>query len=181
MENQVGRENLAGRSRPGEAFGEPATTAGIGSGGWSAESGSPISSSATGAGADFAGAFPEQAGVKSQPGTMEGQSSGESGAGSGGTMARVDAGLEKAAGGIDKLVGAIRDRSEEMEGSTGATGTVGSMAATAADKLEGASQYLHQTDTDRLIADLESLIRRKPAQSLLVAAGLGFVFAKALR
>ena len=103
------------------------------------------------------------------------------GTGSGGAMAKVDAGLEMAAGGIDKLVDVIRDRGEGLGQSSGTAGTVGSVATAAADRLEGASQYLHQTDADRLLADLEALVRRRPAESLLVAAGLGFLFAKALR
>ena len=113
-------------------------------------------------------------------GGTSGQGS-EAGGGTGGAMATVDAGLEKAAGGIDKLVDVIRDRGEGLGQSSGAAGTVGSVATAAADRLEGASQYLHQTDADRLIADLEALVRRPPAESLLVAAGLGFLFAKALR
>jgi hypothetical protein len=98
-----------------------------------------------------------------------------------GAKTKVDAGLDMAAGGIDKLVDAIRDRGDGLGQSSGAAGTVGSVATAAADKLEGASQYLHQTDTERLMTDLEALVRRKPVESLLVAAGVGFVLAKALR
>jgi hypothetical protein len=115
------------------------------------------------------------------PATDAGGGTSGQGTDAGGAMAKVDAGIDKAAGGIDKLVDVIRDRGEGLGQSSGAAGTVGSVATAAADRLEGASQYLHQTDTDRLIADLEELIRRRPVESLLVAAGIGFVFAKALR
>lgn len=100
---------------------------------------------------------------------------------SGGMTGRVDAGMEKAADGIDKLVGVVRDKGNQFGQSSGAAGTVGSVATAAADKLEGASQYLQGTDAERIMDDLEALIRRKPVESLLVAAGVGFVFAKALR
>ena len=94
---------------------------------------------------------------------------------------KVDAGMGKAADGIDKLVGVVRDKGQQYGQSSGAAGTVGSVATAAAGKLEGASHYLHQTDSDHLMTDLEALIRRKPVESLLVAAGVGFVFAKAIR
>lgn len=100
---------------------------------------------------------------------------------SGGMTSKVDAGMGKAAEGIDKLVGVVRDKGDQLGQSSGPAGTVGSVATAAADKLEGASHYLQQTDTDRLMSDLEALIRRKPVESLLIATGVGFVFAKALR
>jgi len=182
MDNQGTRDDLSGRSKPvgtfagaatpGEAtaVGEPIDVApGVG--------GTPGTSSLDATMASFAGQPGEQAGIQSQPG----QATDQGASGSGGTMGKVDAGIEKAAGGIDKLVDVIRDRGQDLGQASGPAGTVGSVATAAADRLEGASQYLHQTDTDRLMADIEALVRRKPVESLLVAAGLGFVFAKALR
>ena len=137
----------------------------------------------------FAGAAsPDEATAVGEPldrapglGSAQEETTGQVEGGASGAMGKMDAGIEKAAGGIDKLVDAIRDKGQDLGQSSGATGTVGSVATAAADRLEGASQYLHQTDADRLMADLEALIRRKPVESLLVAAGLGFVVAKALR
>jgi ElaB/YqjD/DUF883 family membrane-anchored ribosome-binding protein len=50
-----------------------------------------------------------------------------------------------------------------------------------ADKLDAASVYLRDKDSQQLMADLEALVRRKPTESLLVAAGVGFLFSKILR
>lgn len=86
----------------------------------------------------------------------------------------MDAGIEKASGGLDSLAGAIRDKSQSMGGAQ-------SMATAAADKLESGAEMLRGQSTDQLIAELESLVRRKPVESMLVAAGVGFILSKALR
>jgi ElaB/YqjD/DUF883 family membrane-anchored ribosome-binding protein len=88
----------------------------------------------------------------------------------------ADAGKERAAGGLDTLAGTIRDKSQSMGG-----GQVQTMATAAADKLESGAQMLRSQNTDQLVSELEALIRRKPVESLLVAAGAGFILSRALR
>ncbi len=88
----------------------------------------------------------------------------------------VDAGMDKAATGLDSLAGTLRDRGESMGG-----GSVGTMATTAADKLQSGAEALRSTDTEQLMADLEALVRRKPIESVLVAAGIGFLLSKVVR
>jgi ElaB/YqjD/DUF883 family membrane-anchored ribosome-binding protein len=80
--------------------------------------------------------------------------------------------MDQAASGLDQAASKLREQGGQQGG------TVGNAAATAADSLEGASSYLREKDTDQLMDDLESLIRRKPTESLLVAAGIGFVLSK---
>ncbi len=94
---------------------------------------------------------------------------------------KVDVGMDKAAGGLATLAGTLREKSEGMGQQGGATGAVQTAATTAAESLDTAAQYLREKDTDQLMAELEALVRRKPAQSLLVAAGVGFLLSKALR
>lgn len=86
----------------------------------------------------------------------------------------MDTGIEKASGGLDTLAGTIRDKSQSLGGAQ-------SMANTAADKLESGAQMLRGQNTEQLVSDLESLVRRKPVESMLVAAGVGFILSKALR
>lgn len=88
---------------------------------------------------------------------------------------KADKGMDKAASGLDQAA----DKLREQGGQQG--GTVGSAAAMTADKLESAGGYLREKDTDQLVNDLEALIRRKPMESLLVAAGVGFVLSKLFR
>ncbi len=92
---------------------------------------------------------------------------------------KVDAGIDKAAGGLDKLADTIRGRAESS-GESGASPLL-SRATMVADKLDVTAQYLRGKDTDQLITDLEALVRRKPTQSMLVAAGVGFLLSKTLR
>jgi ElaB/YqjD/DUF883 family membrane-anchored ribosome-binding protein len=91
---------------------------------------------------------------------------------SGQAHAKADEGMTKAAEGVGQAADMLRQRGEQ----TG--GTVGTAATTVADKLDSAGSYLQEKDTDQLLQDLESLIRRKPVESLLVAAGAGFVLSK---
>jgi hypothetical protein len=86
----------------------------------------------------------------------------------------MDAGIEKASGGLDTLAGAIRDKSPSLGGAQ-------SMANTAADKIEARAEMLRGQNADQMISDLEALVRRRPVESMLVAAGAGFILSKALR
>ena len=88
----------------------------------------------------------------------------------------VDQGIGQAASGLDMAAGMIRERGEQMGG-----GGVQSSAVMVADKLDAASTYLRDKDSEQLIADLEALVRRKPTESLLVAAGIGFLLSKMMR
>lgn len=91
---------------------------------------------------------------------------------------QVDAGMDKAAGGLDKAADMLRQKTESM-GDQG--GSVQSIASTAATQLDKGAQYLKDKDTDQLVADLEAMVRQKPAQTLLVAAGVGFLLSKVVR
>ena len=88
---------------------------------------------------------------------------------------RADQGMDKAADSMDKAAEMLRQRGDEQGG------TVGSMAGTAADAMESASSYLHNTDTSQLMDQLETYIRKNPTQSLLIGAGVGFILAKAFK
>ena len=88
---------------------------------------------------------------------------------------RADQGMDKAASGLEQAAGTLRDQGQQRGGS------VGGVAVAAADRLESASQYLREKDTDQLLNDLEGLVRRKPVESLLAAAGIGFVLSKVFR
>ena len=92
-----------------------------------------------------------------------------------------DAGMDKAAEGLSSLAGTLRERGEGMEGQGGAAGALQTATTTAADRIEGAAQFLREKDTDQLLTELEALVRRRPTESLLVAVGVGFLLSKALR
>lgn len=83
-----------------------------------------------------------------------------------------DKGIDSAASGLDQAASMLRQQGEGREGA------IGTAAATTADTLESASSYLHEKDTDQMMSDLEALVRKRPVESVLVAAGVGFVLSK---
>ena len=87
---------------------------------------------------------------------------------------KADAGMEKAAGGLDSLASKVRERGESM-----GDGQVASMATAAADKMHQGAEMIRGTDADQMMTDLEALIRRRPIESLLVAAGIGYLISRA--
>ena len=88
---------------------------------------------------------------------------------------RADEGMHKAAQSMDQAAEMLRQRGEEQGG------PMGQVASTAADTLGSASAYLEGTDTAEMMDQLEAYIRKNPMQSLLIAAGVGFVLSKAFK
>lgn len=88
---------------------------------------------------------------------------------------KVDEGMDQAAAGLGQAANKVRQQGENSQGTTATTATK------AADMLDSASSYLRANDTGDLMNDLESLVREKPVESMLVAAGAGFVLAKIFR
>jgi ElaB/YqjD/DUF883 family membrane-anchored ribosome-binding protein len=54
-------------------------------------------------------------------------------------------------------------------------------AGSAADKLEQSADYIESRDARRMLTDLVAVIKRHPAQSLVVAGVVGFLIARAFR
>ena len=90
----------------------------------------------------------------------------------------ADAGLDKAAGGLDKAADMLRQKTEGMGGQGGGMQSAMSMAA---GRLDQAAQYLKDKDSQQLMTDLEGMVRQKPTQTLLIAAGVGFLLSKVVR
>lgn len=86
----------------------------------------------------------------------------------------VDTGIERASTGLDSLADTIRGKSESLGGAQSA-------ATAAAAKLESGAEMLRGQSSDQLVSELEALVRRKPVESMLVAAGVGFLLSKAMR
>lgn len=75
------------------------------------------------------------------------------------------------------LAGTLRDRTQTMEPES----PVASVATRAAGALEQTGSYLQQSTPDDWVGDLKQLISRKPLESVLVAAGLGYMASRAFR
>ena len=85
---------------------------------------------------------------------------------------KADQGMDSAASGLSTAADKLRQQGEQQGGKAA------SAATTVADKLEGASGYLREKDTDQVLTDLEDLVRRKPVESLLAAAGIGLLLSR---
>jgi ElaB/YqjD/DUF883 family membrane-anchored ribosome-binding protein len=161
---------------------EQRTTSGTGDPNWSginsgAESVMPQGASAAGTGTGSgtgSGSMQDQ--VKEQADKVISTATQKMGGLADQATSSADAGIEKAAGGLDTLAGTIRDKSQSLGG-----GQMESIATTTADKLASGAEMLRGQNSDQLVSELEALVRRKPMESLLVAAGVGFVLSKALR
>jgi ElaB/YqjD/DUF883 family membrane-anchored ribosome-binding protein len=88
---------------------------------------------------------------------------------------KADVGMDRAASGLGQAADKLREQGQQRGGS------MSSAATMTADRLDTASQYLRDKDTDQLMNDLEALVRRKPVETLLAAAGVGFVLSKLIR
>lgn len=86
---------------------------------------------------------------------------------------KADAAMTATGERMESLAQTVRDKAPE--------GKVGEMATSAANALERGGNYLQQADLTDVRGDLESFIRRRPVESLLVGLGVGFLLARALR
>jgi ElaB/YqjD/DUF883 family membrane-anchored ribosome-binding protein len=83
-----------------------------------------------------------------------------------------DKGLDSAASGLGQAASMLRQQGDNREG------TLGTAASKTADTLEQASTYLQDKDTDQLVTDIEAMVRKRPVESVLVAAGIGYLLSK---
>ncbi|HVL24355.1 MAG TPA: hypothetical protein VM450_09720 [Thermomicrobiales bacterium] len=88
---------------------------------------------------------------------------------------KADEGMDKAAAGLGQAADKLRAQGEQHGG------TMATAATRTADSLDSASHYLRDKDTDQLLSDLEALVRRKPVESMLAAAGIGFLLSRLVR
>lgn len=75
------------------------------------------------------------------------------------------------------LAGSLRDKTQTLD----ADHPVANAATKAADALEQTGSYLQQSTPDDWMGDLKQLISHKPIESVLIAAGLGYMAARAFR
>lgn len=89
--------------------------------------------------------------------------------------AKADQGVDRASEGLSTAADKLREQGQ------GQGGQAGHMAETAAEKLDSASGYLREHDTNQMVDDLEALVRRRPIESVLAAAGIGLLLSRIIR
>jgi hypothetical protein len=160
--------NRASEERTASGTGDPSWS-GVSSG---AEGVIPQGATVAGSSSSSGGSMPGQ--VREQADKVISTATQKAGTFADQAASSMDTGIEKASSGLDTLAGTLRDKSSSLGGAQ-------SMATAAADKLESGAEMLRGQNTDQLISELEALVRRKPVESMLVAAGVGFILSKAMR
>jgi|SRR5579872_1836442 len=88
---------------------------------------------------------------------------------------KVEQQRSKAAGALHGASSTIREKADRW------ASEAGQMAHSAADRLDSAADYVREHDTRQMMSDVMEVVKKHPAQSLLVAAGLGFLMARAFQ
>jgi ElaB/YqjD/DUF883 family membrane-anchored ribosome-binding protein len=88
---------------------------------------------------------------------------------------KIDEHRGAAAGGLDKAASALHEDAASLPGGE----TVSNLAHTAADKLSATAGYVREHDVNRMMADVETLVKNSPGPSLLAAAVIGFLVGRA--
>jgi hypothetical protein len=89
--------------------------------------------------------------------------------------AAIDEKLASVARDMDSAASTLHDQAETLPGGE----RVVNAAHTTADAMEAAAEFVRDHDVETMIDDARQLVRRRPGATLLVAAALGFVLARA--
>src|SRR5579872_2461244 len=85
---------------------------------------------------------------------------------------KVDENRKPLAKALDSTASSIRD-------TAAGAGSVADVANNAADRVESAADYLRENDSRTMIKHVGGLVKKHPAQSLAVAAAVGFLVGRA--
>lgn len=89
----------------------------------------------------------------------------------------IDGKRSAAASGLDRAASTLHRRAERLPGGP----RVSRAAHSAADSISAAGAYVRDHDVNRMLKDVETVITNNPGRSLLAAAAIGFVLARAFR
>jgi ElaB/YqjD/DUF883 family membrane-anchored ribosome-binding protein len=91
------------------------------------------------------------------------------------TADKIDENRDAAAGGLDKAATALHEKAESIPGGEKVT----NLAHATADKLTATSRYVREHDVNRMMGDVETLVKNNPGPSLIAAAVVGFLVGRA--
>ena len=87
----------------------------------------------------------------------------------------IDQNRDAAAGGLEKAASALHEKAESLPGGE----KVSSLAHGAAEKLNSTAGYVREHNVNRMMADVETLVKNNPGPSILAAAVIGFLAGRA--
>jgi ElaB/YqjD/DUF883 family membrane-anchored ribosome-binding protein len=88
---------------------------------------------------------------------------------------KIDENRGAAASGLEKAASALHDKAGSLPGGE----KVSSLAHAAAETLSSTAGYVREHDVNRMMADVETLVKNNPGPSLLAAAVIGFLAGRA--
>jgi len=88
---------------------------------------------------------------------------------------KIDENREAAASGLEKTASALHENAASLPGGEKIT----SLAHATAEKLNSTAEYVREHDVNKMMADVETLVKNNPGPSLLAAAVIGFLVARA--
>lgn len=90
---------------------------------------------------------------------------------------KVDQQRERASHGLEAAVSQVREHAEQIPGGERTT----DIANQAADSVQGVASYIQDHDVSAMMTDVERIVRDHPKESLIAAAAVGFLVARAVR
>ena len=88
---------------------------------------------------------------------------------------KINENRDAAAGGLEKAAAALHENADGIPGGEKVTG----MAHATAEKLDATAGYVREHDVKKMMFDVETLVKKNPGPSLLVAAVVGFLVGRA--
>lgn len=89
-------------------------------------------------------------------------------------MNKIEENRVSAAGALHNAASSMHQKADKLPNGP-------DLAHSAADRVEAVASYLQGHDTKQMMADVETIVRRNPGPSLLVAGALGFLIGRAFR
>ena len=90
---------------------------------------------------------------------------------------KIEQGRQSAASSLQSAASTLHEKADNLPGVERA----GNIAHSTASKLESVAGYMRDHDTKQMMADVESVVKKHPAQSLLAAVAIGFLVGRAFR
>jgi ElaB/YqjD/DUF883 family membrane-anchored ribosome-binding protein len=91
------------------------------------------------------------------------------------TADKIDENRDAAASGLQHAASALHENAESLPGGE----KVSSVAHATAETLSSTADYVRDHDVNRMMADIETLVKNNPGRSLLAAGVIGFLVGRA--
>jgi ElaB/YqjD/DUF883 family membrane-anchored ribosome-binding protein len=91
------------------------------------------------------------------------------------TADKIDENRDAAASGLQHAASALHEQAESLPGGE----KVSSLAHATAETLSTTADYVRDHDVNRMMADVETLVKNNPGRSLLAAGVIGFLVGRA--